>query len=106
MNKEKTQKDINSFSAKKLFVLFIKFYQKVISPYFGKNCKHHPSCSHFGVEAIEKHGVIKGLIITTARILRCNPWSLGGYDPVPEEITVKDVKTFKLFGNYKTELYK
>ena len=91
---------------KKLFLLLIKGYQKVISPYFGKNCKHHPSCSCFGIESIEKHGAVKGLILTTSRIIRCNPWSLGGYDPVPKEVSFKKLSSFKLFGNYKTELYK
>lgn len=87
------------------FVFFIETYQKNISPFLGKNCKHYPSCSHYGKEALQKHGIIKGFILTTARILRCNPWSLGGFDPVPEEVRFKEISSFKIFGNYKTELY-
>ena len=91
---------------KAFLILLIKTYQKTISPMFGQKCRHHPSCSSFGIEAIEKHGPIKGIILTTARVIRCNPWSLGGFDPVPENVNYKKIKSFKLLGNYKTELYK
>ncbi len=68
---------------KKIMVSSIRFYQKNISPYKGYKCPYYPSCSQYGLEAIEKHGPLKGGILALWRILRCNPFSHGGYDPVP-----------------------
>ena len=62
---------------KKLVIAMIRFYQKYISPYKGTKCPYVPSCSQYGLEAIEKYG------LAAWRILRCNPFSKGGYDPVP-----------------------
>ncbi len=70
---------------KKLFILPIRFYQKVISPLKPPSCRFYPTCSNYGIEAIEKHGGIKGGYLTINRILRCQPFCKGGYDPVPEE---------------------
>lgn len=61
----------------------IKFYQKYISGLKSTKCPYFPSCSQYGYEAIEKYGPIKGSILAIWRILRCNPFSKGGYDPVP-----------------------
>ena len=71
---------------KKLLILPIKFYKKYLSPgNFGiKICIFEPSCSRYSIEALEKFGVAKGLYLATYRIIRCNPFSKGGYDPVPE----------------------
>ena len=68
---------------KKLLILFIKFYRKYISPIKSTKCPYFPTCSQYGLEAIEKYGALKGGILTFWRILRCNPFSKGGYDPVP-----------------------
>ena len=68
---------------KRILIALIKFYQKYISPYKGTKCPYVPSCSQYGLEAIEKYGVIKGGFLAAWRILRCNPFSKGGYDPVP-----------------------
>ena len=68
---------------KKILIAMIRFYQKYISPYKGTKCPYVPSCSQYGLEAIEKYGVIKGGLLASWRILRCNPFSKGGYDPVP-----------------------
>jgi putative membrane protein insertion efficiency factor len=68
---------------KLLFINIIKIYQRFISPFFPSSCKFSPSCSKYGIEAINKYGAIKGLILTVKRILKCNPWSKGGYDPIP-----------------------
>lgn len=68
---------------KLLFINLIKIYQRFISPFFPSSCKFSPSCSKYGIEAINKHGAIKGLVLTVKRILKCNPWSKGGYDPIP-----------------------
>lgn len=61
----------------------IKLYQWTISPLLGPVCKYYPSCSHYGYQAIDIHGAIKGTALTAWRILRCNPWSLGGVDYPP-----------------------
>ncbi len=68
---------------KKLFILLIRFYQRAFSPYKSFHCKYIPTCSEYAVQALEKHGVIKGSLLSIWRILRCNPFSKGGYDPVP-----------------------
>lgn len=67
----------------KLFVLLIKGYQYTISPLLPSSCRYEPSCSNYGIEAINKHGVFKGGYYTIKRILSCNPWGGHGYDPVP-----------------------
>jgi putative membrane protein insertion efficiency factor len=67
------------------FILIIKLYQITLSPLMGNSCKFYPSCSHYAIEAFQKRGVFAGIYLTTKRILRCNPFSKGGYDPVPCE---------------------
>ncbi len=70
---------------KKIFIFLINGYQRFISPFFkgfGVNCKYYPSCSEYMKEAILKYGVFKGCFLGICRILRCNPFSKGGYDPV------------------------
>jgi uncharacterized protein len=67
---------------KTILIIIIKTYQKIISPLFPPSCRFYPSCSEYGIEAITKHGAIKGGIMTAWRILRCNPLNKGGYDPV------------------------
>ena len=62
----------------------VRFYQRWISPLLGDNCRFHPTCSQYMVEALGRFGLLKGLWLGTARILRCGPWHPGGYDPVPE----------------------
>ncbi len=68
---------------KLLVINFIKIYQRFVSPFFPSSCKFSPSCSKYGIEAINKYGVLKGSVLTVKRILKCNPWSKGGYDPIP-----------------------
>ena len=65
------------------FILLIKFYQAAISPLLGPKCRFTPTCSHYGVEALKKHGPIKGLWLTLKRLSKCHPWGNSGYDPVP-----------------------
>lgn len=67
---------------KRVIILLIEFYQKNISPLFGKKCKFYPTCSEYTKQAVEKYGIIKGLYKGIKRILRCNPFSKGGYDPL------------------------
>ena len=68
---------------KKLLILMIKFYRKYLSPLKRVHCPYTPTCSQYGLEAIEKYGAFKGSLLTCWRILRCNTFSKGGYDPVP-----------------------
>ena len=71
---------------KKIFISLIRYYQCHISPLLGKNkCKYYPTCSQYTLEAVQIHGAFKGLMLGIWRILRCNPFSKGGYDPVPEK---------------------
>ena len=65
------------------FLILIKLYQLIISPWLSSSCRFIPSCSQYGIEAFKRFGPVRGLILTTWRILRCNPWGKGGYDPVP-----------------------
>ena len=67
---------------KSLFILLIKFYQLAISPMLPNTCRHLPTCSEYTIEAIKAHGVFKGIIKGTYRILRCNPLGSSGYDPI------------------------
>lgn len=66
-----------------LFINIIKIYTYLVSPLLGPNCRFEPTCSKYGLQAINEHGAIKGLFLTLYRILRCNPWNGAGYDPVP-----------------------
>lgn len=68
---------------KKIVLLLIQFYKRYISPMKTTKCPYFPSCSTYAVEAIEKHGLLNGGLLAVWRILRCNPFSKGGYDPVP-----------------------
>lgn len=70
---------------KKIFLWLIRFYKKYISVHTLPSCKYYPTCSQYGLEAIERFGAFKGGLLTVFRILRCNPFSKGGYDPVPEK---------------------
>lgn len=67
---------------RKVLILFIRGYQKFISPLFPPSCRFYPSCSEYAVQAIAKYGAVKGGIKSAWRILRCNPFNKGGYDPV------------------------
>lgn len=70
---------------KKIILLLIRFYQKYISIFLGKNCRFIPTCSAYTYEAVERFGVIKGVYLGIRRILKCHPWHPGGFDPVPEK---------------------
>ncbi|MGK2864136.1 MAG: membrane protein insertion efficiency factor YidD [Chitinophagaceae bacterium] len=65
------------------FILLIKIYQLVISPWIGPKCRYQPTCSHYALEAFQKYGLLKGIWLTVKRIGRCHPWGGSGYDPVP-----------------------
>jgi putative membrane protein insertion efficiency factor len=65
------------------FILLIKLYQWIISPWLGQKCRYTPTCSQYGIEALKKYGPIKGLWLTIKRVSTCHPWGGQGYDPLP-----------------------
>ncbi|WP_271424333.1 membrane protein insertion efficiency factor YidD [Aequorivita sinensis] len=67
------------------FVLLIKGYQGFISPLLPSSCRYTPTCSHYAVEALQTHGLLKGSWLAIKRIGSCNPWGGSGYDPVPKK---------------------
>ena len=67
----------------RVLLALVRAYQYVLSPYFGTQCRFTPTCSHYAVDALAKHGAVSGVYLATRRILRCHPWCAGGYDPVP-----------------------
>jgi putative membrane protein insertion efficiency factor len=74
---------------KKLLMGIIRIYQKFISPLSPPSCRFYPTCSHYGLEAVEKHGAIKGSYLAVKRISKCHPFHEGGFDPVPDEWPLK-----------------
>ena len=70
---------------KRALLSLIRFYQLTISVFLGPRCRFHPSCSAYSAEAIETHGVIRGLRMTAVRVAKCHPFHAGGYDPVPTD---------------------
>jgi uncharacterized protein len=70
---------------RRLAVAPLKLYQAVVSPALGPRCKFYPSCSEYAVQAIMRFGILRGLVLATWRLLRCNPFSHGGFDPVDEQ---------------------
>jgi len=64
--------------------IIIKLYQYTISPIIGPRCRYLPSCSNYALEAIDKHGVAKGMFLSIKRISKCHPWGKSGHDPVPD----------------------
>ncbi|MEO0370642.1 MAG: membrane protein insertion efficiency factor YidD [Pseudomonadota bacterium] len=71
----------------RIFSWPVKAYRLIGSPWVGHNCRYHPTCSAYALEALEKHGAFKGGWLTLKRIGRCNPWGGQGYDPVPDKGT-------------------
>jgi putative membrane protein insertion efficiency factor len=67
----------------------IRLYQILLSPFWGSQCRFHPTCSCYAIDALNKHGAIKGGAMAIYRIFRCNPWAKGGFDPVPEKKSKK-----------------
>ncbi len=70
---------------KGVILLFITCYRKFLSPFLLKSCRFYPTCSEYTFQAVTKFGVRKGLLLGVRRILRCNPFNNGGYDPIPKE---------------------
>lgn len=68
---------------KQVFIALVRFYRTSISPFRAPCCRYYPTCSQYALEALEKYGAVKGGWMAFRRILRCNPFHKGGYDPVP-----------------------
>jgi len=66
-----------------VIVLLLRAYRYFLSPLLGRNCRFHPSCSAYAIEALQRYGAIKGTWLGMRRLMRCHPWNPGGYDPVP-----------------------
>jgi uncharacterized protein len=71
-----------SRATRRLVVAPITLYQRLVSPLFPRRCRYEPTCSRYAVRAIGEYGILKGSVLAVWRLLRCNPWSRGGYDPV------------------------
>lgn len=69
---------------KLVLVLFVRAYQVVLSPLLPPSCRYHPTCSNYAIEALEKHGALRGGWLAVKRIARCHPFRPGGFDPVPD----------------------
>ncbi len=69
----------------RLLIMVIRAYQRVLSPALGNRCKYYPSCSEYAAQAIAQFGILRGLVLGGHRLLRCNPWSHGGFDPVDRQ---------------------
>jgi putative membrane protein insertion efficiency factor len=74
-----------------LFIALIRFYQLFISPWTPATCRYTPTCSTYSIQALQKHGAIKGSYLAVKRILSCNPWGGHGHDPVPEVFSFKKI---------------
>ena len=70
---------------RRVAVLPITAYQRLISPALPRRCKYHPTCSAYSAQAIREYGILRGSVLAAWRLLRCNPWSHGGFDPVSEQ---------------------
>lgn len=79
-----------------IVLLPIHFYRVAISPLLPSSCRYTPTCSAYAIEAIKRHGVLRGGYLATKRILRCQPWGGYGYDPVPEKMDCKRTKKNKI----------
>lgn len=84
-----------SRAARTLVSLPVVAYQKLVSPALPRRCKYEPTCSRYAVQAIREYGILRGLVLAAWRLLRCNPWSHGGYDPVGAQ---------RLFAAHRREL--
>ena len=96
---------------KKILIFLLKVYKGGISPNLPRACRFTPTCSEYAMEALSRHGVIKGALLASYRLLRCNPFCRGGYDPVPDKFTFKRqnyvedmTETDEMYELYK-ELY-
>lgn len=86
-----------------ILIIPIKFYQWVISPFIPPSCRHVPTCSNYSIEALKVHGPIRGFLLATNRIFRCNPWGTEGFDPVPQKMTRAEWKEYRKTKKLRTK---
>jgi putative membrane protein insertion efficiency factor len=72
-------------TARTVVAVPIRLYRRLISPALGRRCKYHPTCSAYALQAIRTYGILRGVVLAGWRLLRCNPWSHGGFDPVEQQ---------------------
>ena len=87
---------------KHLLIGLLRAYRFAISPLYGQVCRYHPSCSAYALEAVTVHGSLKGTWLAVRRVARCNPWSRGGYDPVPPVPSPTSSRPVSRPGNMNT----
>ena len=80
--------------AARVGVALIRLYQRTLSPLLGARCRYHPSCSAYALQAIQAYGILRGSVLAGWRVLRCNPFSLGGYDPVSAQSLFRHRRPF------------
>lgn len=80
---------------KRLLIALIHCYRYLASPWVGNQCRFYPTCSHYSEEAIVTHGALKGSWLTAKRLVKCQPWHKGGFDPVPEPISPTSINQTK-----------
>lgn len=85
---------------KKMLITFVRFYQRFISPAFAPSCRYYPTCSNYMIQAIKTHGAVKGIVMGTARILRCHPFIKGEIDYVPLNFQLTRNKKDKEMPHY------
>jgi putative membrane protein insertion efficiency factor len=73
----------------RILVSLLRLYRYWLSPWLGSNCRFHPSCSQYALEAVQTHGAAHGAWLAARRVCRCHPWNAGGYDPVPNPTTTQ-----------------
>lgn len=76
------ERAVTARAARMVVLAPLALYQRLISPLLPRRCKYEPTCSRYAVQAVEEYGILRGLVLAGWRLLRCNPWSHGGYDPV------------------------
>lgn len=74
---------------RRILIFIIRGYQYLLSPFMAPSCRYTPTCSHYAIEAVQRFGFMRGLILSLRRIFSCHPWHHGGYDPVPTTFTLK-----------------
>ncbi len=82
---KKTSSKFPFWGIRGFLILLVRFYQAAISPYTPSTCRYSPTCSHYTIEALQKHGLFYGGWLSLKRIFSCHPWGGSGYDPVPEK---------------------
>ena len=75
-----------------VLIVLVKAYRIAVSPLLGPCCRFHPSCSEYAIEALGRHGALRGLWLASRRVARCHPWHPGGYDPVPSDPATDSVR--------------